>query len=231
MKNFIIAVDGYSSSGKSTLAKQIAGKLGFVYVDSGAMYRAVTLFCLENGAIENNEAVLSKVLNLLDQITIDFRYNPSKQKSETLLNGRNVEKEIRENQDVAGQVSNISKIKEVREKLVDIQRAIANEKNIVMDGRDIGTVVFPGADIKVFMDTKPETRARRRYQELLEKGIHVEYGQVLENIRERDFIDENRDESPLKKAKDAVTLDNGEMSLQDQLDWFMNLYNQKTGGA
>ena len=219
-----IAIDGYSSSGKSTFAKAIAKKLNYLYIDSGAMYRAVTLFCLREGIIVGEKIDLKKINQSLDKIRIEFVYNKLQNCYETYLNREKVEEKIR-SIPVSEHVSFISKIKSVREKMVETQRGLGQNKNIVMDGRDIGTVVFPEADIKIFLTADVDIRAQRRYKELLEKGFEVSFEKVKKNIEERDYIDENRKESPLKKADDAIVLDNSNMIPDEQLEWFMNLYN------
>ncbi len=224
----IIAIDGYSSSGKSTLAKEIAKLLDYKYIDSGAMYRAVTLFALKNTIInqKNHEVDEKKLQNLIDQIHINFKYNPEKKNQETYLNNENVESEIR-NMKVSDNVSFISKIGFVRKKMVSFQQEMGNEKGIVMDGRDIGTVVFPNAELKVFMNAKAEVRAERRYQELKGNNVDVSYDEILQNVKKRDHIDETRDESPLKKAHDSVELDNSNMNRQEQLDWIIGLVKER----
>jgi len=225
MKNLIIAVDGYSSSGKSTLAKGIATILVYIYIDSCAMYRAVTLYCIKYGIIQNsvvNMELLNKNLNFID---IKFQLNSLTGKNETWLNGENVEDEIR-NSEVASNVSIISKIPEVRKKLVAIQQKIGENKRIVMDGRDIGTVVFPNAEVKIFMTANQLIRAQRRLLEMNEKGIKISLNDVVENIKQRDFIDENREVSPLRKADDAILLDNSNMTRDEQLVWIMQKINQ-----
>jgi len=223
-KKMIIAIDGYSSSGKSTFAKAIAKKLNYLYIDSGAMYRAVTLFCLREGIIAGEKIDLKKINQSLDKIRIEFVYNKPQNLYETCLNREKVEEKIR-SITVSEHVSFVSIIKSVREKMVEAQRALGQNKNIVMDGRDIGTVVFPEADIKIFLTADVDVRAQRRYKELLEKGLEVSFEEVKKNIGERDYIDENRKESPLKKADDAIVLDNSNMTPDEQLEWFMTLYN------
>jgi CMP/dCMP kinase len=224
-KDLIIAIDGYSSCGKSTLAKGIAAALGYLYIDSGAMYRAVTLFCIRNKIIKNAVVDLERLNKSLNLIDIRFEYNALKQKYETWLNGENIEEEIRK-PEVASNVSNISKIARVREKLVALQRKIGENKRIVMDGRDIGTVVFPMAEMKIFMTADPLIRANRRLLEMNTKGITVSIDDVLQNIKERDYIDQNRDVSPLRKADDAIVLDNSELTQDEQLAWVMQKINQ-----
>ena len=224
-KNLIIAIDGYSSCGKSTLAKGIASTLGYIYIDSGAMYRAVTLYCLRNEIIHKDSIDLILLDKKLDEIDIRFEYNALRHKYETWLNGENIEEEIRKSE-VASNVSNVSKIAKVREKLVAIQRKIGENKKIVMDGRDIGTVVFPQADLKIFMSADPVIRANRRLLEMKEKGLTVSMEEVLQNIKERDFIDQNREISPLRKADDAIILDNSNLNQEEQLAWVMQKIHQ-----
>jgi len=224
----IIAIDGYSSSGKSTLAKAIAKHLGYKYIDSGAMYRAVTLFALQNNLVDiQNHQVNEKELNSsLDEIKINFRYNPRKNRQETYLNEKNVEDEIRK-MEVSNAVSIVSKLKFVRQKMVRIQQTMGKEKGIVMDGRDIGTVVFPDAEIKIFMNAQAEVRAERRYKELKENKLNVSYDEILENVKKRDHLDETRKESPLKKADDAIELDNSNMTEKEQLQWVLSLIQER----
>ncbi len=225
MKEIVIAVDGYSSCGKSTLAKGMATMLGYIYIDSGAMYRAITLYCIRYGIINDsivNQELLIKHLNNID---IRFQINALTGNNETWLNGENVEDEIRKSE-VASNVSIVSKISEVRHKLVAIQRRIGDNKGIVMDGRDIGTVVFPNAELKIFMTADPLIRAQRRMIEMNEKGIQTSLSEIVENIKQRDYIDENRDVSPLRKAEDAILLDNSNLTRDDQLNWIMQKINQ-----
>lgn len=215
----IIAIDGPSSSGKSTFAKAIARELGYLYIDSGAMYRAVTLFAMENKLINHDEPDVPALISALDQITIEFRQKAGADRQETFLNGTNVENEIR-SIEVSAFVSPVSKIREVRLKMVELQRVLGKDKGIVMDGRDIGTVVFPEAEMKIFLTCGLEARAQRRFKELKEKGMEVSYKEVLHNISERDRIDQAREESPLRQAPDAVLLDNSVMTPEEQMDWF-----------
>jgi cytidylate kinase len=224
-KKIIVAVDGHSSCGKSTLSKQLAAKLGYTYIDSGAMYRAVTLYALKNGIISKGKPDKNKLIAHLPEISIDFKYNPSEQKSDTLLNGENVEKAIREPM-VSNHVSPVAAIKEVRDSMVKIQQELGRNKGIVMDGRDIGTVVYPHAELKIFMTASPEIRARRRYDELKAKGVEVTYNEILQNIEQRDHIDQNRETSPLIKAYDALVLDNSYMTPEEQLQWALNKVNE-----
>ena len=217
MEKIIIAIDGYSSTGKSTLAKQLARSLGYVYVDTGAMYRAITYFALQNGLVGHGRDKLAALVKLLPRIQVEFRHNPATGNSDIHLNGENVENEIR-GMDVSKYVSKISAVEEVRYKLVELQRKMGKGKGIVMDGRDIGTVVFPKAELKIFMTAAPEIRASRRYKELLDKGMEVQYKDVLKNIQDRDFLDSHREFSPLQKAEDAIEFDNGDMGMQEQFE-------------
>lgn len=224
-KRIIIAIDGYSSTGKSTMAKALAKRIGYAYIDTGAMYRAVALYCLDNGMVASDGEIDEEALaGSLDRISIEFKVNEETGRSETYLNGTNVEKEIRDMR-VSGIVSNVAKIAFVRRALVAQQQAMGKEKGIVMDGRDIGTVVFPDAEMKVFVDASAEVRARRRYDELRAKGnASVKYEDVLHNVTERDRIDSTRDESPLRKAEDAAVLDNSTMTIEEQNEWLYDLY-------
>jgi len=215
MEKITIAIDGYSSTGKSTIAKQLAKALGYIYVDTGAMYRAVTLYAIRNGFVIEDKCDIDLLVNALPEINLNFVYNDTLGFAEMYLNGENVEHEIRA-MEVSKQVSNVATIEEVRKKLVLIQKAMGLEKGIVMDGRDIGTVVFPNAELKIFMTASPEKRATRRYKELLDKGENVNYEEVLKNVEHRDYIDVNRDISPLMKAEDAINFDNSDMGLEEQ---------------
>jgi cytidylate kinase len=225
---FIIAVDGYSSCGKSTFARLIAKQLNYVYIDSGAMYRAVALYSLNNGFIAAENPDPEKLRQSLDKIHIQFLLNPLTGIQETWLNGKNVEEEIR-GIEVSAVVSKISQFKEVREKMVGLQRKIGRNCGVVMDGRDIGTVVFPDAQLKIFMTADLEVRASRRYKEITAKGIDVELNGIAANIRMRDNEDENRKESPLRKAADAVVLDNSHMTVDQQMEWFRLQWENHTG--
>ena len=224
-KPSIIAVDGHSSSGKSTVAKDAARELGLRYIDTGAMYRAVTLYTLRHDMISNGSIQEKNLQKALPDIAIDFRVNPKTGKSDTYLNGRNVEEAIR-TMEVSNHVSMVSKLGFVRRHLVQLQQEMGEEGGIVMDGRDIGTVVFPNADVKVFVTATPEVRAQRRYQELVAKGYNTDYEEVEANLRERDYLDSNRKESPLRMAEDAHLLDNSEMSRQEQLEYVLNLVKE-----
>ncbi|RUT79350.1 (d)CMP kinase [Ancylomarina longa] len=219
-KNLIIAIDGHSSCGKSTVAKDLAKKINYTYIDSGAMYRVVTLFAMRNGLILEDKVDENKLAHFIDQISISFRYNESKQRHETYMNDELVEDEIR-NMEVSDKVSFIAKIKFVREKMVTLQRDLSKSGGVIMDGRDIGTVVFPNADLKIFMTADVEVRAIRRYKELKEKGEDISLEAIRENVKKRDFIDENREESPLRKAEDAIILNNSQLSPEEQLDWII----------
>ena len=216
----IIAIDGYSSCGKSTLAKEIAKQLDYVFIDTGAMYRAVALFALQNG-LANGELNVSELISRLPDIKITFEFNADRGASDVLLNGINVEAEIRQIQ-VSDNVSPVAAIKEVRKKLVELQQQMGNEKGVVMDGRDIGTVVFPNAELKIFMTANNEIRAQRRFDELRSKGENPTLEQVKENLEKRDFIDTNRKEDPLRQANDARVLDNSNVSREEQLSLAMS---------
>lgn len=221
----VIAIDGHSSCGKSTVAKSLARRLCFVYVDTGAMYRAVTLFCIENGLVSNGTIQEDKLLPVLNKIDIGFRLNPQTMLNEVMLCGRVVENEIR-GMEVSGLVSPVSKIKAVRDKLVAMQQHIGKNQSVVMDGRDIGTVVFPSAQLKIFMTASPQVRAQRRFDELAAKGYSVSFEEVLKNVTDRDFQDENRTESPLRMAHDALLLDNSDMTREQQLEWITGKYKE-----
>ena len=216
MRKISIAIDGHSSTGKSTLARQLAKALGYVYIDSGAMYRAVTLFALRNGLL-NGSLDREGLLSHLDGLELGFRVNEDNGRSEIQLNGENVEKEIR-TIEVSRHVSEVAAIPEVREKLVHLQRQMGRDKGVVMDGRDIGTVVLPEAELKLFMTAAPEIRAARRYKELLDRGEQVSYEDVLSNVRHRDHLDSHREVSPLKQAEDAIRFDNSDMGLKEQFE-------------
>ncbi|WP_394749717.1 (d)CMP kinase [Spongiimicrobium salis] len=221
MQKITIAIDGYSSTGKSTIAKQLAKALNYIYVDTGAMYRAVTLFGMRNGLIGHASEDYDALVTSLPQIHLRFQYNDGLGYSEMYLNGENVEKQIR-TLEVSRHVSKVAAIEEVRIKLVQLQQEMGKDKGMVMDGRDIGTVVLPDAEFKIFMTASPETRAARRYKELLDRGDEVTYEAVLKNVQTRDHIDSNREFSPLRKAEDAIEFDNGDMGLQEQ---FERIYN------
>ncbi|MFM2230971.1 MAG: hypothetical protein RL607_2229 [Bacteroidota bacterium] len=225
MKKITIAIDGFSSTGKSTLAKQLAKELGYVYVDTGAMYRAVTLYAMQHNFVTSDYLDVSGLISNLDQITLHFVFNPSLGFGEMFLNGQNVEKEIR-TLEVSSLVSKVAEISEVRAKLVEQQQAMGKEKGIVMDGRDIGTVVFPDAELKLYMNASAATRAQRRFDELQYKGDSVTYEEVLKNVTERDYIDTHRADSPLVKAEDAIEIDNSHLSREEQLQVVLDLVNE-----
>jgi cytidylate kinase len=222
MKKIIIAIDGFSSTGKSTIAKQLAKRLGYVYVDTGAMYRAVALFAMEKGYINKEFFDTQALINDLPAIRLQFKYNEVLAFAEMFLNDENVENTIR-TLEVSQYVSRIAEISEVRAKLVEQQQKMGQERGIVMDGRDIGTVVFPDAEVKIFMNSSAETRAKRRFEELIEKGQNVSYQDVLKNVQERDFIDSNREDSPLIIAKDAIEIDNSKLDKDQQFEQVLKL--------
>ncbi len=223
-KKITIAIDGFSSTGKSTLAKQLAKHLGYIYVDTGAMYRAVALFAMQNNLISANSFDKVKLLNELKNIVLEFKFNSELGFAEMYLNGENVEKAIR-TIEVSGFVSKVAEVSEVRAKLVEQQQEMGKNKAIVMDGRDIGTVVFPDAELKIFMTASAATRAQRRYDELLQKGDSVTYEEVLKNVEERDYIDTHRDDSPLVMAEDAVEIDNSYLNREEQFEAVLDLVN------
>ena len=218
MKKIVIAIDGHSSCGKSTMAKALAKKIGYVYVDTGAMYRAVTLYAMRNNMLDDASALEKSLCN----ITITFRLNADG-RPETYLNGENVEKEIR-SIEVSSHVSPIAALGFVRTFLVAQQQAMGKEKGIVMDGRDIGTVVFPDAELKIFVTASAEIRAQRRYKELIEKNQPASYEEILRNVEERDYIDSHREVSPLRKADDAIVLDNSNLTHAQQDEWLMERF-------
>ena len=226
MKKITIAIDGFSSCGKSTMAKDLAKEIGYIYIDSGAMYRAVTLFCIENSLFTSDGEVNAEELKKrIGEINISFRLNDMTSKPETFLNGVNVESKIR-TMDVSSRVSLVAALGFVRKALVKQQQEMGKNKGIVMDGRDIGTVVFPDAELKVFVTASAEIRAKRRYDELIAKGQNVSYDEILKNVEERDKIDQNRKVSPLRKADDAIILDNSNMSVKEKKAWLKNEYQK-----
>ncbi len=229
-KRLIIAIDGYSSCGKSTFAKEIARILNYIYIDSGAMYRAVTFYCLKRTLVGTWGINVDAIISKLNEINIDFIYNPDIGEYETFLNSENIEKEIR-GMEVSAYVSKVSQIYEVRSRMVELQRQIGSIKGIVMDGRDIGTVVFPDADIKIFMTASVDIRAKRRFDELKGKGITARLDEIKNNIVARDIADENRDISPLRRADDAIILDNSRMSVNDQLIWIEKIIEKIKDGS
>ena len=222
MKRITIAIDGYSSCGKSTIAKALAAKLGYSYVDSGAMYRAVTLYALQHGIIKDGAFVEKDIVNALDHIILSFQFNAQAGTSETFLNGVNIEKEIRQ-MDVSSYVSPVSKIHDVRTKMVALQRQMGRSKGVVMDGRDIGTNVFPDAELKIFMTADPDVRTQRRLDEMKAKGMNISRDDVRRNLMERDHEDTHRKENPLIQAPDAIILDNSDLTREEQLEFVLNL--------
>lgn len=226
MKKIIIAIDGYSSCGKSTLAKQLARHLNYIYIDTGAMYRAVTLYAIRNNFIKDNVVNKELLLKNLDDISVSFNYNAELNFSETFLNGENVEQEIRGMQ-VSSHASKIAQISEVRTKMVDIQRKLGEEKGLVMDGRDIGSVVFPNAELKIFMTANYKIRAQRRYDELKAKGDNISYEEVLANVESRDNDDTSRTSNPLIQVDDAIEIDNSEITQDEQFNKALTLVKNK----
>ena len=226
MKKITIAIDGFSSTGKSTLAKQIANQLGYIYVDTGAMYRAVTYFAMQHNFVSEKHLETEELIKNLSDITLQFRFNETLGFAEMYLNNENIETHIR-NIEVSRLVSKIAEISEVRIKLVEQQQKMGQNKGIVMDGRDIGTVVFPDADLKLFMTASPQTKAQRRFEELIEKGQKVTFEEVLQNVQERDYIDTHREDSPLVKAEDAIEIDNSNLTKKEQFELVMELVKDK----
>ena len=219
-KKIIVALDGHSSCGKSTFAKAIAARLGYIFIDTGAMYRAVTLYALEHGAIRQGMVYEEEVIKLLPEMQITFRFNPERGASDIYVNGDRVEGKIR-SIEVSNCVSAVSAIGKVREMLVRMQQEMGKRRGVVMDGRDIGTVVFPDAELKIFMTADPRVRAQRRYDELTAKGDKVSLEEIEQNVRDRDYQDEHRAISPLRKADDAIVLDNSAMTVEEQMTWIM----------
>ncbi|MBR6632322.1 MAG: (d)CMP kinase [Alistipes sp.] len=227
-KKIIIAIDGHSSCGKSTFAKAIAARLGYIFIDTGAMYRAVTLYALENGAIEMGVLDEQRIVAMLPDIDIDFRFNPQRGASDIYVNGDLVEGKIR-TIEVSNYVSQVSSVGAVREKLVALQQQMGLKRGVVMDGRDIGTVVFPDAALKIYMTADAMVRAERRFKELTAKGDKVTLEEIYENVVSRDKADMSRAISPLRKADDAIVLDNSHMSVEEQMEWFLEKYNAIVG--
>lgn len=225
MKKITIAIDGFSSCGKSTMAKDLAREIGYIYIDSGAMYRAVTLYSIENGIFEGDHIDTEKLKKQIGDIHISFRLNPETGRPDTYLNGVNVESKIR-TMEVSSRVSPIATLDFVRTAMVAQQQEMGNAKGIVMDGRDIGTTVFPNAELKIFVTATPEIRAQRRFDELKAKGEEASYDEILENVKQRDFIDQNREVSPLRKADDALLLDNSHLTILQQKEWLMEQFNK-----
>lgn len=229
MKKITIAIDGHSSTGKSTVAKQLASYLGYVYVDSGAMYRAVALFAVENNLISEQSFDVKRLIEKLPDIHLEFRYDDETSSAQMYLNGKNVEKEIRSLK-ISQYVSRVAEIPEVRKKLVELQQKMGTQRGVVMDGRDIGTVVFPDAELKIFLTASAEERAKRRYAEHLAKGDNVTYEEILQNVVERDRIDTTREDSPLIKADGAIEIDNTETNIEDQFHTILQLAKDRIAG-
>ena len=225
MKKITIAIDGYSSCGKSTMAKDLAREVGYIYIDSGAMYRAVTLYCLENQLFTEEGIDTTKLEAAMPNIHISFQLNPDTQRPMTFLNGENVEDRIR-TMEVSSHVSPVAALPFVREALVKQQQDMGKEKGIVMDGRDIGTAVFPKAELKIFVVASAEIRAQRRYDELKAKGQEASYDEILANVKERDYIDQNREVSPLRQADDAILLDNSNLTIGEQKQWLKERFEE-----
>ncbi len=226
MKRITIAIDGHSSCGKSTMAKDLAHEVGYIYVDTGAMYRTVTLFAIINNMFDDGgNIIVKKLCENLDNIKFEFRLN-AEGRPEAWLNGENVEQRIR-TMDVSSKVSQVSAIPEVRAKLVALQQDMGKNKGVVMDGRDIGTTVFPDAELKIFVTASAEVRAQRRYDELKAKGMPANYDEIKRNVEERDYIDSHREVSPLRKADDAIELDNSNISIAEQKQWLLEKFNEK----
>lgn len=227
MRKITIAIDGYSSCGKSTMAKDLAREIGYIYVDTGAMYRSVTLFAMRNSLFDEDGSIKTDELkSRMNEINISFKLNSETGRPDTYLNGELVEKEIR-TMEVSANVSKIAALPFVREALVAQQQAMGKEKGIIMDGRDIGTVVFPDAELKIFVTASAEVRAQRRYDELKVKGMPADFDDILKNVKERDYIDSHRETSPLRMADDALELDNSHMTIEEQKAWLMARYKEK----
>ncbi len=227
MKKITIAIDGFSSCGKSTMAKDLAKEIGYIYIDSGAMYRAVTLYCIKNGLFSGDEINIPELERHIKDIHITFKLDEKTQLPRTYLNGEDVEEEIR-TMEVSSKVSPVSAIGFVRSALVSLQQEMGKEKGIVMDGRDIGTTVFPEAELKIYVTASPDIRALRRYDELQAKGQEVKFEEILQNVKERDYIDQNRKVSPLKRAKDALLLDNSLLTIEEQKEWLLKQFEKAT---
>lgn len=229
MKKITIAIDGHSSCGKSTMAKDLAREVGYVYVDTGAMYRSVTLFALRNGLFTNDTIDEEELRRRMPEIQISFQFNPETGRPDTYLNGELVEKDIR-TMEVSNKVSPIAALSFVREAMVAQQQQMGKDKGVVMDGRDIGTTVFPDAELKVFVTASAEVRAQRRYDELKAKGMDADFDDILKNVQERDYIDSHREVSPLRKADDAIELDNSHMTIPEQKQWLLDRFNERVKG-
>lgn len=223
MKKITIAIDGFSSCGKSTMAKDLAKRIGYVYVDSGAMYRAVTLYAMEHDCFDGEQLDVEKLRSLMGDICISFQFNPETGKPDTYLNNIKVEDRIR-TMEVSERVSIVAALDFVRTEMVAQQQAFGKEKGVVMDGRDIGTTVFPDAELKIFLTASPEIRAQRRFDELKAKGQEASFEEILENVKERDYLDQHREVSPLVQAEDAILLDNSNLTIEEQNEWLMNEY-------
>ncbi len=225
MKKITIAIDGFSSCGKSTMAKSLAKEIGYIYIDSGAMYRAVTLYCIENGLIEDGEIRTEILKEDLKRINISFKINAETGQPDTYLNAENVENKIR-TMLVSSMVSQVSALDFVRSAMVEQQQKMGKEKGIVMDGRDIGTTVFPDAELKIFVTASAEVRAQRRFDELKSKDQEASYDEILHNVKQRDYLDQNREVSPLRQASDAILLDNSTLTIEEQKAWLINQFNR-----
>lgn len=231
MEKITIAIDGHSSCGKSTMAKDLARELGYVYVDTGAMYRAVTLFAIREGLFRTDGSVDAAALeSRMNEVKVAFAFNEATGRPDTLLNGENVEREIR-TMEVSAHVSQVAALPFVRSAMVARQQEMGRDKGVVMDGRDIGTTVFPDAELKIFVTASPEVRARRRYDELRAKGMEADFDDILKNVEERDYIDSHREVSPLRKADDAIELDNSNMTIEEQKQWLMEQLDKKMHNA
>lgn len=228
MRKITVAIDGHSSCGKSTMAKDLAREVGYVYVDTGAMYRSVTLFALRNGLFDGAEINVEALRQRMDEIHISFKFNAETGRPDTYLNGELVEQEIR-GMEVSNNVSPIAALPFVREAMVAQQQQMGKDGGVVMDGRDIGTVVFPDAELKVFVTASAEVRAQRRYDELKGKGMEADYAEILKNVQERDYIDSHREVSPLKQADDALLLDNSDMTISEQKEWLLERFREVAG--
>ena len=229
MKKITIAIDGHSSCGKSTMAKDLAREVGYVYVDTGAMYRSVTLLALRNGLFTDDDINEEELRRRMPEIQISFKFNPETGRPDTYLNGELVEKDIR-TMEVSNKVSPIAALGFVREAMVAQQQQMGKDKGVVMDGRDIGTTVFPDAELKVFVTASAEVRAQRRYDELKAKGMDADFDDILKNVQERDYIDSHREVSPLRKADDAIELDNSHMTIPEQKQWLLDRFNETVNG-
>lgn len=226
MRKITIAIDGFSSCGKSTMAKDLAKKIGYVYVDSGAMYRAVTLYAMEHGCFDGERLDVEKLRGMMNDIRISFQFNPETGKPDTYLNNRKVENLIR-SMEVSERVSIVAALDFVRAEMVTQQQAFGKEKGVVMDGRDIGTTVFPDAELKIFLTASPEIRAQRRFDELKAKGQEANFEDILENVKERDYLDQHREVSPLVQAEDAILLDNSNLTIEQQNEWLLEQFKLK----